>query len=116
MNYESMSDFEINKAVAEAYQLEQGGFVKQSKTPTDDGYAYHYCDSVGVYSSIGEFCGVKDHCGNPADAWPIIIENEIGINKLKCEPFWIADKAGDYVRSENPLRAAMIVFLMLSKG
>lgn len=69
-----------------------------------------------------------DFCNNPADAWPIIIENGISIVRLDknwlCAPI---DEAIDGITGDSevcfyaskgvvdnkPFRAAMIVFLMM---
>ena len=68
-------------------------------------------------------------CNNPADAWPIIADNKISIVSLDNK--WIAAPvdtvidgitgdsevcfyaSSDAVFDSNPLRAAMIVFLMM---
>ncbi|WP_318390336.1 phage protein NinX family protein [Enterobacter sp.] len=55
---------------------------------------------------------------NPADAWPIMEANEIGI--VKTPNGWCAtnDDAkfeGVYFIDKKPLRAAMIVFLMMQE-
>lgn len=64
----------------------------------------------------------KDYCNNPADAWPIIDENNISIindnPSLRCA---VNDVASYYnglnlciwSAHENGLRAAMMVFLMM---
>lgn len=94
--YSQMSDFEINKAVA-----------------------FHIGLSTVIFAENGEF----SPCKTPADAWSIIVENKISINHDKHSG-WSAssdfvfttngeyrfDKVCDH---ENPLRAAMIVFLMM---
>lgn len=54
---------------------------------------------------------VFDPCNNPADAWPIILNTKIQI-------YWLGDTWGTrtkhtpVIENDNPLRAAMIVFLM----
>lgn len=64
----------------------------------------------------------KDYCNNPSDAWPIIVSNEIDIihNGIGCA--LATDRAIDlmketdeviFFQDENPLRAAMICFLMM---
>lgn len=60
-----------------------------------------------------------DPCNNPADAWPIITENKITVHAPMQydEPQeWLAfdvhDSDTDF-KDTNPLRAAMIVFLMM---
>ena len=65
MNYEDMSDFEINKLVA--------GIVT-------DGDVIDYCDMfkgptddcVQVIYKIGIHGEHYDYCNNPSDAWPVI--------------------------------------------
>lgn len=64
-----------------------------------------------------------DYCNNPADAMPIIIENEISlIFDTGCkewasgDAYWVDGyewQVGGAVRKNNPLRAAMEVFLMM---
>lgn len=73
-----------------------------------------------------------DPCNNPADAWPIIVGNKISIVSLDNK--WIAAPVDtvidgitgdsevcfyasyDAVSDVNPLRAAMIVFLMMQES
>ena len=124
MNYEDMSDFEINGAVA---AIATGdvvvGFDDMAPAPTDDGVQVIY--KVGV---SGEFL---DYCNNPNDAFPIIFENKISLITTKEDKYWnaglpnlvegcwdfVADENGNCMLfesyGENPLRAAMIVFLMM---
>lgn len=103
-DYASMSDFEINCRVhAEAMEI----------------------------SGLDSF-KAKDYCNNPADAWPIITAT--GISLIKCtvdSVCWSAEiitdiddvtdnlfqcqSSFDY-QDENPLRCAMIVFLMMKEG
>lgn len=123
MNYEEMSDFEINKCVAEAAGMELS---------SDHSGAY-----VGVVRrSIGSRpnYGHVNYCNNPSDAWTIIVKNKIRISPVMhmsddngeyiCNGMWEAgtlwgDDGAFYnskyneASNENPLRAAMIVFLMM---
>ncbi|EPR9026425.1 phage protein NinX family protein [Cronobacter dublinensis] len=71
-----------------------------------------------------------DYCNDPADAWPIILEHGISVAFDKNEDEWVAwgdfafDLAGwdmkeqpaEYEHHVNPLRAAMIVFLMMQES
>jgi len=92
--YAEMSDFEINKLVAER---------------------------IGLYAADNIF--LADYCNNPLAAWPIILEYKIGINTIGIkgdeDRVWWAeltfDVYGDnhYAEDKNPLRAAMIVYLMM---
>ncbi len=95
MNYKEMTDQEINKLVAERL-----------------GYTYK---QFKIFR--------PDYCNNPSHAWPIILENKISIqhNVLTRGGDWFAgvycfDGAPietDYMN--NPLRAAMIVYLMMEE-
>lgn len=118
MDYEKLSDFKINKMVTmklggfneSEYSSISGNFHKGK--PEDEGYR------IGI---------VVDYCDNPADAWPIILDNSICIEKRgdKTE-FWRAItwnqiSGNEYMpiyqnSDKNPLRAAMIVFLMMNEG
>lgn len=99
-DYSQMSDFEINKAVA-----------------------FHIGLATVIFAENGDFAP----CSNPADSWPIIIENKIAIIPDSADGEWVAFNEftlyeGDWmfasdperhVNGSNPLRAAMIVFLMM---
>lgn len=105
MNYSDLSDFEINKLVAESL----GRFEFVSDHNIEGGSAV-LCDSLRT-------CDEYDFCNNPSDAWPIIVENEIGLNPQSMSSLWLADvngesKHGYSKMDKNPLRAAMIVYLM----
>lgn len=55
-------------------------------------------------------------CNNPSDAWPIIVENKISlIPSINDELYRAAGFRTDFVSNENPLRAAMIVYLMMQE-
>ncbi len=61
---------------------------------------------------------LKDYCNNPSDAWPIILENRIS---MIAPDFFTDPKSGHgvgnfdspMVRDKNPLRAAIIFYLMM---
>ena len=61
--------------------------------------------------------GVVDYCNNPADMWPIIVNNKIG---LQPDPVkngnWFAFDNDELIMHENTnqLRAAAIVFLEMN--
>lgn len=67
------------------------------------------------------YSGQMSFCRNPNDAWPIIVDNEIGVSPHGEK--WMANNfnpssAGSYQVQAmsyhtNPLRSAMIVFLMM---
>lgn len=105
-DYSKLSDFEINKCVAKIH----GGFALT--------LAVHNEPPSGKSFDPGRF----DPCNNPADAWPIIVANNIDIIQDNGQGCALATNSaiqmfiGDDVhisQDENPLRAAMIVFLMM---
>ena len=123
MDYSQLSDFEINVAVFEAIhngspdykEGENGDMVFVSfEGDIVNG------DAVEVEVERGSF----NPCVNPADAWPIITENNISIILDNPSMPCATDNARDLfddalpnvgVAYDNPLRAAMIVFLMMQR-
>lgn len=81
-----------------------------------------------VHSEVMEISGLdsfkaKDYCNNPADAWQIIVNNSISLECIvvnRHEKTWRAQFKTAYVKHrvnhKNPLRAAMIVFLMMQES
>ena len=103
-DYSKMSDFEINKAVALSLGIEV-----QEWNGKIFGGVERKIDNV---TSVA---GVIDYCNNPSDAWPIINIERIGVYPSEGPDFmpWIAAKNAFSVTDKNPLRAAMIVYLMM---
>ncbi|QOV59856.1 DUF2591 family protein [Klebsiella variicola] len=93
MDYSKLSDFEINKKVF--------GLIMKDRDWNRQG------------------AGVFDFCNNPEDAWPIIMEIKLTIKPDVYIGGWVAmeskhdETEAIYSAGENPLRAAMIVFLMM---
>lgn len=120
MNYEKMDDFEINTLIAEILWL--NWYCAAGDSPTG---GWEYCCIPELM--INDDSRLKDYCNNPADAWPIILVNEISITKYADLDEWevygrgicvdydhcIISESGCSYRNNNPLRAAMIVFLMM---
>lgn len=115
-DYAAMSDFEINKSVAilvrpeikawDCYDISgMACFVANDKTPKRVQFGFSFTS-------------------DPADAWPIIVEN--GITLAFQDGNWWADNLAYWIDGvewsiggiidKNPLRAAMIVFLMMKEG
>lgn len=110
-DYSKMSDQEINMAIAEVIFPDYKVIESKSRPP-----------SACVISHLPSKW--VDYCNNPADAWPIIDENNITIindspslrlavsGVAACfngsNPIWSAH--------ENGLRAAMIVFLKMQES
>ena len=98
MNYEAMSDDEINYEVAK-----------------------HSFDAEWLECYYGKEGMVPDYCNSADDAWPVILEHGISM----CKPNSYRDEWSCFLRDsigfvsnivyhERPLRAAMIVFLMMN--
>ena len=110
-NYEEQSDFEINKAVAEAK-----GYDNICMGYNPDSLCVHYS---GLESTMREV----DYCNNPSDMWPIILEHRISLDAIEDEHdkerYWsaIAPNGSQFSAitwgSKNPLRAACIVYLKM---
>jgi Protein of unknown function (DUF2591). len=110
MDYSQLSDFEINKRVAICI-----GF-----SPDECDIAKRGTSLVGVEwnENTGYATKAVDYCNNPADAWPIITGSKINIewHEWKCgefKPYALSNEAMKSCYDNNPLRAAMIVFLMM---
>ncbi|ATM86728.1 MULTISPECIES: phage protein NinX family protein [Yersinia] len=117
-DYSAMSDFELNKAVANYL-----GKPIQPDSCQDMG-------NSGFADVIFQNGDSKDYCNSPADAWPIIVENKISLNWSETEKLWCAHVGGVMIEGcwcwdnnpihhhdgSNPLRTAMIVFLMMVEG
>ena len=115
IDYSKLSDQEFNARVGRIVSKDGLSII------ASDGNAV-----IHEYADCGEFKGiclgwkVFDPCHNPADAWPIIESKLICLAAdVFAEPHdggkWVAQPAYGWekerVRSDNPLRAAMIVFL-----
>ena len=108
--YTELSDFEINKKVAEYLKLNTIAYERTEIVLFDDMDATPF-----------------DPCNNPSDAMPIIIENKISLlagdsnfwcarygewNILPC-PSGIEFIEKAQVINDSPYRAAMELFLMM---
>ena len=116
-NYETMSDFEINRAVAcrlDGNDLDIFGrpmFASDCyfSVPSESSVEWHQfgCDESKLF----------DPCNNPSDAWPIIagmVANGCVVQILQAGVVVILQGGGRIqFMDKNPLRAAMIVFLMM---
>ncbi|APC46553.1 protein ninX [Alteromonas phage PB15] len=118
MNHENISDFEINKRVAESL-----GF-----TVTNEQINEVVGEMWVIKNNKGARDGLPDYFNNPSDAWPIIVESKISLIEEGDE--WAAyfvfelpenmEGGGcDFIHGwtdKNPLRAAMIVYLMMQEA
>lgn len=110
LNYEEMSDLQINLLVAKAAGV---------NAVENSGVVFGEVKHEG--SNVVSVVGVVDYCNNPSDAWPIISRNLIGVSPdedgVTCHFYgdWTARAfcSQIFCTHKNPLRAAMIVFLMM---
>ncbi|MBZ6385122.1 phage protein NinX family protein [Pantoea piersonii] len=108
MNYSELKDHEINAAVGEALGW-NAKFIHQD-------------DSVSFRDDKGRIKGTKNYCNSWSDAGPIILANKITISapmEYDQPADWLAYPASDIDLCEshpNPLRAAMIVFLVMQEA
>ena len=120
-DYSKMSDAEIAMRVAcsiEGVDVDDGGIPKFAV----DCYLYNSANSIKWLRVGDDEFELFNPCNNPSDAWPLIESNLICLMAdVFCEPQdggkWIAQPAYGWqherVRNDNPLRAAMIVYLMM---
>jgi hypothetical protein len=115
MDYSKLSDFEINKLVAERLAWKS----PKCKNVTFENGCF-WVESYG-FSAFP----IESYCNNPSDAWPIIVENKISL--LESSGEWEAsidfegveeihgtdEMLSKFTGHKNPLRAAMIVYLMM---
>lgn len=119
-DYSKMSDFEINKLVAESHRVYW--HLRPNSVGND---SWIYCDYYSECdTNNGEIAiTLPDYCNNPSDAWPIILSNFIALKPVKWYVAgyrWFASKGdGDFglkFADDNPLRAAMVVYLMMKES
>lgn len=106
MDYSKLSDFEFNQRVADI-AMNGAWHVRPSHLDNKTGGWLYGSNGIQTYD-------LPDYCKNAADAWPIIVDNRIGINHVNGA--WRAQsmKTGWVEFSDvNPLRAAMVAFLMM---
>lgn len=106
-DYENMSDFEISKEVF----FKAGVDYQDCIATNSKGSSVHYGDGANWY----EF----NPCNNILDSWPLITDNNICIHNNKRSGGIYAMTFDDYgfvkyeCYNDNPLRAAMVVFLKI---
>lgn len=104
-DYSEMSDFEVNLLVAKSAlnfdQLSSTQCLNKAHVQWSDGANWHKFDP----------------CNNPSDAWPIIKSNLISLTPYGGDgSWWEAEDRYGTGKSDcdnNPLRAAMVVYLMM---
>lgn len=107
MDYRKMSDKEINKRVAFALGCKE----VMPDIFMDDNRRYEFDKPKNKSGNRFYF----DPCNNPVDAFPIIEANRISLRN-RYEGDWKAENEwgeSHFHVACNPLRAAMVVFLMM---
>ncbi|MEG5836678.1 phage protein NinX family protein [Enterobacter bugandensis] len=114
MDYSQLSDFEINKRV---------GIALGKELMPDDCQDFGLSGFPEVMLRNGD---IKDYCNDPTDGWPIIVSNHISLMHEESlgkwcagKPYWVDGCEWQLdidVMDENPLRAAMIFFLMMREA
>lgn len=126
MDYSKLSDFEINRLVGNVafkglWSCRPGAAGNRS-----DSWYYGNADA-----SLNPLSPLPDYCRDAAAAWPIIVGKKLSIvnadDEWLCVPedTVIDGRTGDDIQMiysgdghvhSNPLRAAMIVFLMMQES
>ncbi|WP_313110441.1 phage protein NinX family protein [Pantoea eucrina] len=130
MNYSEMTDFEINCAVARAMGMSHAFFFSKSEGDFCEGI--EPSDRGPIWQSekhmVNGYRVSNGNCFNPCNSWadagPIIEKERITIAFDGSE--WVADSDAYFVdgaewqisgeTNRNPLRAAMIAFLMMQEA
>lgn len=113
-DYASMSDEQIAVMVAGLCTIE-------GVSINEDGIAVRHVvdDLPGSYSGGDCIEFDFDPCNNPEDAWPVIISSMISIRPVGNDGQLWESSGMDGMKADydnNPLRAAMVVFLMMKEG
>jgi hypothetical protein len=120
MDYSQLSDFEIN---AEVFEALHGGSPDYKEGDNGEMLLVSFEADVvgGDIVEVEVVRGSFNPCNNAADSWPIIAQNKISIYAAilgDSRGEWGAEASftEHYHFHDNPLRAAMIVFLMMQDG
>lgn len=126
MNYSEMTDFEVNCAVAWAMGMSHAFFFSKSEADFCEGIEPNERGPIWQSDKhiVNGYRVSNGNCFNPCNSWadagPIIERSGITVacrGKYKSEA-WDSSKGlidDAVVEHENPLRAAMIVFLMMQE-
>ena len=125
-DWQDKSDFEINKAVAEAlgFTVKVSSWSLAAKKESMP-YSEFLKGDVYYIDTPSKNIDLPDYCSNPQDAWPVILKCEIDILSPSTnatenwfagffDPHSIAVAEDIKIYDKNPLRAAMIVYLEMN--
>ena len=113
-DYNEMSNFEINKLVAMTIEGLDFDIAGNAKYAVDCFIKSLDGESVNVLWSGNNEYSLFNPCNNPADMWPLIVENNIWIQPdMVGDGYWHSHVEDFWAKDKNPLRAAAIVYLMI---
>lgn len=110
MNYSELSDEQISQLVGVIISRDQLSVIGAN----GKALIHHYGAPVGDYGSACLGWVEFDPCNSWADAGPIIERERITLDS--DIDVWFARDDNCCHTHENPLRAAMVVFLMMQEG
>lgn len=109
-DYAEMSDFEINRAVGDI--IFGGLWCCRPGTSGNESDSWYYGNADATFNPLPP---LPDYCNDPSASWPIIEKYRISILDQLTE--WCVDAKGvSPIFDTRPLRAAMIVFLMMKES
>ena len=118
MDYSQLSDFEINRMVGDV--IFKGHWACKPETSGNDTDKWYYGNADTTFEPLRL---LPDYCNNWSDGGPIIVSNQISLMYEEAigkwcagKPYWVDGCEWQLdidVMDENPLRAAMVFFLMM---
>lgn len=119
MDYSQLSDFEINRMVGDV--IFKGLWACKPETSGNNTNKWYYGNADTTFEPLNP---LPDYCNDWSAAGPIIVDNEISLNSYGSA--WEASYEYDApigafgtdelvtkaIEGKNPLRTAMIAFLM----
>ncbi|EPS8141217.1 phage protein NinX family protein [Escherichia coli] len=113
IDYSQLSDFEINRMVGDI--IFKGLWACKPETSGNNTNKWYYGNTDTTFEPLNP---LPDYCNNPSDAWPIIVDNKISLTCHQSRGEWSAVFNTENIcfHANNPLRAAMIVFLMMQEN
>lgn len=110
MNYAEMSDFSIAESIVKTLSLEDCEmWCAGTKPDSDNGWG------IIITNDDDESWRYFNPCNNPADMWPLIVDNSISVFPFGGHGVWMARHGNFSSLHKNPLRAAAIVYLMMKE-
>ena len=105
-----LSDFEINRMVGDI--IFKGLWASKPETSGNNTNKWYYGNADTTFEPLNH---LPDYCNDPSASWPIIEKYRISILDQLTE--WCVDAKGvSPIFDTRPLRAAMIVFLLMQEA